>query len=89
MPIAEGPKPVHVRRTILCVATIFFWAAHDADMTSGQSSEYMEAYNSSITLYQQGRYAEAETYAKEATTPSTTERTPEPPPFRDASPRPP
>ena len=57
---------MHVRRTILCLATIFFWAAHDPDVASGQSSELMEAYNSYITLYQQGRYSEAEPYAKEA-----------------------
>ncbi len=35
-------------------------------MTSGPSSELDEAYNSSKTLSQQGRYAEAEPYAKEA-----------------------
>ena len=57
---------MHVRRTILCLAAIFFWAAHDPDMASGQSSELMEAYNSYKTLYQQGRYSEAEPYAKEA-----------------------
>ncbi len=66
MPTAERPKPMHVRRTILCLATIFFWAAHDPDMASGQSSELMEAYNSYNALYQQGRYSEAEPYAKEA-----------------------
>jgi tetratricopeptide (TPR) repeat protein len=57
---------MHVRRTILCLATIFFWVAHDPGVVSGQSSELMEAYNSFITLYQQGRYAAAEPYAKEA-----------------------
>ncbi len=66
MPTAESPKSMHVRRTILCLATIFFWAAHDPDMASGQSSELMEAYNSYNTLYQQGRYSEAEPYAKDA-----------------------
>ncbi len=66
MPTAERPKPMHVRRTILCLATIFFWAAHDPDVASGQSSELMEAYNSFDTLYQQGRYSEAVPYAKEA-----------------------
>ncbi len=80
---------MHVRRTILCFAAAFLWATHGPDMARGQSSELMEAFNSFNTLYQQGRYSEAEAYAKEATTPSTTERTPEPPPFRDASPRPP
>ncbi len=57
---------MHVRRTILCLATIFFWVAHDPDVASGQSSALMEAYNSYITLYQQGRYSEAEPYAKKA-----------------------
>ena len=57
---------MHVRRTILCFATIFFWAAHDPDMASGQSPELMEAYTRYNTLYQQGRYSEAEPYAKEA-----------------------
>ncbi len=33
---------------------------------SPESSELMEAYNSYNTLYQQGRYSEAELYAKEA-----------------------
>ncbi len=66
MPTAEMPKPMHVRRTILCLAIIFFWAAHDLDMASGQSSELMEAYNSYNALFQQGRYSEAEPYAKEA-----------------------
>ena len=39
---------------------------HDPDMASGQSSEIKEAYNTYKTLYQQGRYSEAEPYAKEA-----------------------
>ena len=52
---------MHVRCTILCFATIFFWAAHDPNVASGQSSKFMEAYNSSNTLYQQGRYSEART----------------------------
>ncbi len=66
MPTAERPEPMHVRRTILCLATIFFWAAHDPDVASGQASELREAYNSYRTLNQQGRYSEAEPYAKEA-----------------------
>ncbi len=66
MPTAKRPKLMHVRRTILCLAAIFFWAAHDPDVASGQSSELMEAFNSYRTLYQQGRYSEAEPYAKEA-----------------------
>ncbi|MEE8152060.1 MAG: tetratricopeptide repeat protein [candidate division NC10 bacterium] len=57
---------MRVRRTILCLAAIFFWAAHDLDVASGQSSELMKANNSFKTLYQQGRYSEAEPYAKEA-----------------------
>ncbi len=57
---------MRIRRTILCLATIFFWTTHDPDTASGQSSELMEAYNSYNTLYQQGRYSEAEPYAKEA-----------------------
>ncbi len=56
---------MHVRRTILCLAAAFLWATHDPDMASGQSSELMEAYNSFNALYQQGRYSEAEPYAKE------------------------
>ncbi|MEE8152059.1 MAG: hypothetical protein V3T76_03340 [candidate division NC10 bacterium] len=52
MPAAERPKPMYVRRIILCLAAIFFWAAHDLDVASGQSSELMEAYNSFNTLYQ-------------------------------------
>ncbi len=57
---------MHVRRTILCLAAAFLWATHDPDMASGQSSELMAAYNSYDALYQQGRYSEAEPYAKEA-----------------------
>ncbi len=60
MPPAERPKPMRVRRTILCLAAAFLWATHDPDMASGQSSELMEAYNSYNALYQQGRYSEAE-----------------------------
>ncbi len=66
MPTLERPKPMHVRRTILCLATIFFWAAHDPDMASGQSSDLGETYKSYIILRQQGRYSEAEPFAKEA-----------------------
>jgi tetratricopeptide (TPR) repeat protein len=57
---------MHVRRTILCLATIFFWSAYDPDVAPSQSSELKEAYSSFITLYQQGRYSEAEPYAQEA-----------------------
>ena len=76
MPTAERPKPMHVRRTILCLAALclaalclaatFLWATHDPDMASGQSAELTEAYNSFTALYQQGRYSEAEPYAKKA-----------------------
>ena len=59
MPTAERPKPMHVRRTILCLAAAFLWAIYDPNMASGQSSELMEAYNSYNTLYDQGRYSEA------------------------------
>ncbi len=57
---------MHIRRTILCLAAAFFWVIHGPDMASGQSSELMEAYNSYNTLYQQGRYSEAEPFGKEA-----------------------
>ena len=68
---------MHVRRTILCLAAAFLWTTHDPDMASGQSSELMEAYNSFNTLYQQGRYSEAEPYAKEALRLGTKEFGPE------------
>ncbi len=57
---------MHVRRIILCLVAAFLWATYNPDMASGQSSELIAAYNSSNTLYQQGRYSEAEPYAKEA-----------------------
>ncbi len=57
---------MHVLRTILCLSAAFLWATHDPNMASGQSSELMEAYNSYNALYQQGRYSEAEPYAKDA-----------------------
>ena len=72
MPTAERPKAMHVRNMILCLGTVFLlaaaflWATFDPDMTSGESSELMEAYNRYNALYQQGRYSEAEPYAKEA-----------------------
>ncbi len=76
MPTADGPKPMHVRRTILCLAALclaalclaatFLWATHDPNMASGQSCELMEADNSYTALYQQGRDSEAEPYAKKA-----------------------
>ncbi len=63
---------MHVRNMILCLATVFLlaaafmWATFDPATTSGESSELTEVYNSYHTLYQQGRYSEAEPYAKEA-----------------------
>jgi tetratricopeptide (TPR) repeat protein len=72
MPTAERPKAMHVQNMILCLVTVFLlaaaflWATYDPDVTSGKSSKLTEAYNSYNTLYQQGRYSEAEPYAKEA-----------------------
>jgi len=63
---------MHVQNMIVCLATVFLlgaaflWATFDPDMTSGESSALMEAYDSYNALYQQGRYSEAEPYAKEA-----------------------
>ncbi len=71
-PAVERPKAMHVRNMILSLGTFFLlaaalvWATYDPDLASGESSELMEAYNSYNTLYQQGRYSEAEPYAKEA-----------------------
>ena len=50
---------MHVRRTILRLAAIFFRSAHDPDVASSQSPELTEAFKSFNTLYQQGRYSEA------------------------------
>ena len=56
---------MHVRNMMFCLVTVFLlaaafvWATYDPDMTSGESSELIEAYNSYNTLYQQGRCAEA------------------------------
>jgi tetratricopeptide (TPR) repeat protein len=57
---------MYVRRTILCLAAAFLWATYDPDVASGQESELREAYNSYKTLNQQGRYSDAEPYAKKA-----------------------
>ena len=63
---------MHVRNMILylgiffLLAVAFMWATYDPDLASGEPSELMEAYNRYNTLYQQGRYSEAEPYAKEA-----------------------
>ena len=58
---------MHVRRTILCLATIFFWSAYDPDMASGQSSELMEParlynenYQRAATAQNAGDYSGAE-----------------------------
>lgn len=52
--------------TIFLFAAAFVWATYDHDVASGERSELMEAYNSFNTLYQQGRYSDAEPYAVEA-----------------------
>ena len=63
---------MHVRNMILSLCTLFLlaaafvWATYDPDLASGERSELMEAYNRFNTLYQQGRYSDAEPYAKEA-----------------------
>jgi tetratricopeptide (TPR) repeat protein len=72
MPTAERSKAMHVRNMILSLSTVFLlaavfvWATYDPDLASGERSELMEAYNRFNTLYQQGRYSDAEPYAKEA-----------------------
>ncbi len=55
-----------VRRLIVGFVAIFLWVAHDSDMASGQSPELREVFTTYSTLYEQGRYSEAEPYAKEA-----------------------
>ena len=58
--VALGQRPVSLEQSgFLC-------AALGPNMASGQSSELMDAYNNYNTLYDQGRYSEAELYAKEA-----------------------
>jgi tetratricopeptide (TPR) repeat protein len=52
--------------TVFLFAAAFMWANYDPDLASGERSELMVAYNRSNTLVQQGRYSEAEPYAKEA-----------------------
>jgi len=58
MPTAERPKAMHVQNMIVCLVTVFLlaaaflWATYDPDVTSGESSELTEAYNSYNTLYQ-------------------------------------
>ena len=63
---------MHVRNMFLSLCTVFLlaaafvWANYDAELASGERSELMVAYNRSNTLYRQGRYSEAEPYAREA-----------------------
>ncbi len=63
---------MHVQHMILCLATFFLlaaafvWATYDPELTSGESSELMEAYNGYNTLYQQGRYSVAVPFAKDS-----------------------
>ena len=52
--------------TVFLLAAAFMWATNDPSMTAGESSELIESYDRYNTLYQQGRYSEAEPYAKEA-----------------------
>jgi tetratricopeptide (TPR) repeat protein len=66
-PSVERPKPMHVRRTILCLATIFFWSACEPHMNFGQSSELMEAeglykenYQRAATAQNAGDFSGAE-----------------------------
>ena len=46
--------------TVFLLAAAFVWATYDPDLASGERSELMEAYNRFNTLYQQGRYSDAE-----------------------------
>ena len=41
---------MHVRRTILCLASIFLWAAHDPDVASGQLAEAAASEGPSLEL---------------------------------------
>lgn len=58
---------MHTRRTILCLAIIFFWSAYDPDMVSAQSSEwvaaarlYNENYQRAAAAQNVGDYSGAE-----------------------------
>lgn len=57
---------MRIRNSILCLITTLLLWTHVSDRAFGQSAKLMEAYNSSITLNQQGKYAEAEPYARKA-----------------------
>ena len=54
------------RHTILCLAVILSCLTHGSDMAHGQSPALLEAQNRYTTLYQQGRYSEAISYAAKA-----------------------
>ncbi len=65
-PTAERPRPLQFRHTILCLAVILSCVTHGSDVAYGQSPALQEAAKRSITLYQQGRYSEAISYAANA-----------------------
>ncbi len=54
------------RHTILCLAVILSCLTQGSDTAHGQSPALLDAQNRYTTLYQQGRYSEAITYAAEA-----------------------
>ena len=54
------------RHMILCMAVILSGLTYGSDMAHGQSPALPEAQNRSNTLYQQGRYSKAISYAAEA-----------------------
>ncbi len=57
---------MRIRHTILCLAVILSCVTHGSDMAHGQSPALLEAFNRYTTLYQQGRYSEAISYAAKA-----------------------
>ncbi len=54
------------RHTILCLAVASSCLTQGPDMAYGQSPALLEDYNRYTTLYQQGRYSEAISYATKA-----------------------
>ncbi len=54
------------RHTILGLAVALSCLTNGSDMAHGQSPALLEAQNRYTTLYQQGRYSEAISYATEA-----------------------
>ncbi|MFQ5624493.1 MAG: tetratricopeptide repeat protein, partial [Paracoccaceae bacterium] len=54
------------RHTILCLAVILSCLTHGSDTAQAQSPALLEAYNRYVTLYQQGKYSEAISYAAKA-----------------------